>query len=181
MAIAKKPTISIHEPTDLSADTGLTLNVADEEGTCRLAAALASVAGLGDVIALVGDLGAGKTVFARAFIRARAAAAGREVSEVPSPTFTLVQQYDLGREVLWHADLYRIEDVSEIDELGLDEALADGILLVEWPDRWGDRLPPTALIVHLTTTDDAAARGIAFDAPNEWTGRLDKCLGRFRA
>lgn len=146
--------------------------VAGEAGTARLAAAIARRARRGDVVALVGDLGAGKTVFARAFIQARAADAGAGVAEVPSPTFTLVQVYEIGDETIWHADLYRIADPSEIDELGLDEARADGILLVEWPDRWGGGLPDEALIVRIGLGAAAETRNISLDAPTGWAGRL---------
>lgn len=148
------------------------ITVEGEAGTARLAAALARRARRGDVVALVGDLGAGKTVFARAFIQARAAAAGAAVAEVPSPTFTLVQVYEIGDETIWHADLYRIADPSEIDELGLDEARADGMLLVEWPDRWGDGLPPEALIVRIGLGSAPDIRTISLEAPSAWDGRL---------
>ncbi len=123
---------------------------------------------------MVGDLGAGKTVFARAFIRARAARAGRRIAEVPSPTFTLVQTYDLGGEPVWHADLYRLADPSEVEELGLDEARAGGILLVEWPDRWGDGLPADALIVRLAVGNTPAGRAITLDAPCAWADRVQE-------
>lgn len=154
------------------ADAVPRLAVRSEAETARLAAALAAVARPGDVIALVGELGAGKTVFARAFIRARAAATGAAVAEVPSPTFTLVQLYEIGDEIVWHADLYRIADPSEIDELGLDEARAGGILLVEWPDRWGEGLPRDALVVHIAPGPTRHERTIFLDAPGTWAGRL---------
>jgi tRNA threonylcarbamoyladenosine biosynthesis protein TsaE len=102
-----------------------------ETATIELAARLASVAEPGDVLALDGPLGAGKTVFARGFIRALTT----PDEEVPSPTFTLVQIYDGPDCPIHHFDLYRIEAADELTELGIEEALADGITLIEWPER----------------------------------------------
>jgi len=130
----------------------LDLSLPDAAATARLGAALAAVLRAGDVVALYGDLGAGKTALARALIRALPGPDGPEaaaVEEVPSPTFTLVQTYERDPAPVWHFDLYRIEDPAEIDELGFAEALADGIVLVEWPERLGDRLPAGALAVTL--------------------------------
>jgi tRNA threonylcarbamoyladenosine biosynthesis protein TsaE len=109
--------------------------------TEALARALAPRLRARDTIGLSGPLGAGKTAFARALIGARLAALGR-AEEVPSPSYTLVQTYDLGDVELWHADLYRLGDASELAELGLGDAFATAITLVEWPDRLG-RLRPT--------------------------------------
>lgn len=105
----------------------------DEAATADLAADLAPLLRPGDLLLLAGTLGAGKTAFARALIGARAGAA----VEVPSPTFTLVQTYDLPGGPIWHFDLYRLAGPDEVIELGWDEARADGIALVEWPDRLG--------------------------------------------
>ena len=102
-----------------------------ESQIAALAATLAAALRPGDIVALSGDLGAGKTTFARAVI----GALGWE-GEVPSPTFTLVQPYDTDPEV-WHVDLYRLDDPREADALGLFET--DAVLLVEWPERLGDR------------------------------------------
>ena len=110
------------------------IEIPDEASLARLAGRVAVLARPGDLIALEGDLGAGKTSFARAFINALQDAP----EEVPSPTFTLVQQYETRAGTVLHADLYRIADRSETDALGLIDALGDAILLVEWPDR----LPP---------------------------------------
>lgn len=118
----------------------------NEQETAALAARLAAQLGAGSLVALTGDLGAGKSTFARAFIRARL---GDEDAEVPSPTFILVQTYDApdGTEI-WHADLYRLTDPEEVFELGLDEARDDAVCLIEWPDRmpedwWHDALELT--------------------------------------
>ncbi|MEQ8964400.1 MAG: tRNA (adenosine(37)-N6)-threonylcarbamoyltransferase complex ATPase subunit type 1 TsaE [Azospirillaceae bacterium] len=116
-----------------------------EAATIALAQALAPALAPGAVITLAGDLGTGKTVFARALIRH---AAGAPDLEVPSPTFTLVQVYDTPDMVIWHFDLYRLSDPEEVVELDWDEALA-GVVLVEWPDRLGDRLPADRLAVTL--------------------------------
>lgn len=120
----------------------------DPAATAALAAALAPHLGPGDTVALEGPLGAGKTAFARALIAARLADAA-DAAEIPSPSYTLVQSYDLGAATLWHADLYRLGDVSELAELGLEEALETAIVLVEWPDRLGPLLPARRLAVAL--------------------------------
>jgi len=120
----------------------------DEQATCRLAARAAALARAGDVVLLGGPFGAGKTAFARAFLRA----ATREPDlVVPSPSFTLVQTYPLpeGGEV-WHYDLWRVGGPEEVGELGWEEARR-GIVLVEWPDRLGALAPPDALTVVLAS------------------------------
>ena len=122
-----------------------------ESDTEKLAAALAEKLTAGDVVLLSGDLGAGKTVFARALIRA---CAGDPALDVPSPTFTLAQTYDTPRGTVWHFDLYRIEDEEEIYELGWEDALSDGIVIVEWPQRLGSLAPPDALAVTFGTSTD---------------------------
>lgn len=109
-----------------------TLSGIDQEAVVRLAEAFAVKARAGDVIALVGDLGAGKTTFARAFIRA---VLGDPEAEVPSPTFSLVQLYDHPRFVVAHADLYRLSSEDEARELGLGDLATSGVVLVEWPER----------------------------------------------
>lgn len=122
------------------------LSLRDEAQTRRLATALGAHLRPGDVILLSGDIGAGKTAFARALIRSL-----QDVPEdVPSPTFTLVQVYDTRQGEVWHADLYRIARVSEIEELGLSDAFASAICLIEWPDRLGDLTPPGALDLGLS-------------------------------
>lgn len=136
--------------------------LAGEGDTARLAAALADLARPGDVIALSGELGVGKTRFARAFIAHRT---GSE-EEVPSPTFTLVQTYETPEAIIWHFDLYRLESAAEACELGLEEALGDGISLIEWPERLGSLLPADRLEVHL-----------AFAAPSEPQRRTVRLVG----
>ena len=109
-----------------------------EQDTMALAAQVAHDARPGDVFLLRGDLGSGKTVFARAFVRALS---DDPATEVPSPTFTLVQIYDTSRSKIWHFDFYRIEDEGEIYNIGWEEALDGNIVLVEWPERLGRALP----------------------------------------
>jgi len=116
----------------------------DEAATARLGATLATRLRPGDVVALNGPLGAGKTTLARAILRA---ASGDPQLIVPSPTFTLVEQYDTPAGPYWHFDLYRLEEPGQVFELGWEEALAGGIVLVEWADRLGPLLPP-----HLDVT-----------------------------
>jgi tRNA threonylcarbamoyladenosine biosynthesis protein TsaE len=125
-----------------------TLTLADAAATERLAAAIAPRLARGDFLGLSGGLGAGKSLFARALIAARLAAVGR-AEEIPSPSYTLVQTYDLGDAELWHADLYRLGTPGEVVELGLDEAFDRAIAVVEWAERLGDALPARRLALEL--------------------------------
>lgn len=146
----------------------LTLALPDQAATEALAARLQALLRPGDVVALGGDLGAEKTTLARALIRA---AAGAEV-EVPSPTFTLVQIYDLPFGMLWHFDLYRLAGPEEVIELGWDEARAEGIALVEWPDRLGPLLPAERLDIVLTFGARPGTRVAAITGSDGWADRL---------
>jgi N-acetylmuramate 1-kinase len=119
----------------------------DERATYRLAADVASSLQPGDFVTLSGDLGAGKTTLARALIRHLA---GNSAIEVPSPTFTLMQPYDLPQFPLVHADLYRLSGATELEELGLDDLPEGAVVLLEWPDRAPGFLPPDRLDVALT-------------------------------
>jgi tRNA threonylcarbamoyladenosine biosynthesis protein TsaE len=114
------------------------LYLPDEAATERLGAQLAERLRPRDILALRGGLGAGKTTLARAILRA---ASGDPSLVVPSPTFTLVEVYDTRRGAFWHFDLYRLEAAEQIFELGWEEARADGIVLIEWPERLGALLP----------------------------------------
>jgi tRNA threonylcarbamoyladenosine biosynthesis protein TsaE len=135
-----------------------------EEATAAMGAALARVARVGDVITLSGPLGVGKTALARGFLRSLG-----HKSDVPSPTFPIVQPYDELEPPVWHVDLYRIEGRSEIGELGLDAA-ADAVLLVEWPDRAGGGLWPDALALSLDFGTDSD-RILTAKVPPAWEGR----------
>jgi tRNA threonylcarbamoyladenosine biosynthesis protein TsaE len=123
-----------------------TLTLAGPAATERLARAIAPHLRPGDVLALTGGLGAGKSTFARALIADRLAAVGG-AEDIPSPSYTLVQTYDVGDAELWHADLYRLAGARDVAELGLDEGFATAICLVEWADRLGPALPPRALLL----------------------------------
>ena len=127
-----------------------TLTLATPAATDALARALAPHLDAGDTLCLVGGLGAGKSHLARAVISARLAALGR-AEHIPSPSYTLVQTYDLDGLELWHADLYRLGSVDEIAELGLEEAFGSAICLVEWADRLGPALPARRLTIALET------------------------------
>jgi tRNA threonylcarbamoyladenosine biosynthesis protein TsaE len=143
------------------------IDLPDEIATAALAARLAGMVRPGDVIALKGELGAGKTSFARAFIRARG---GDE--DVPSPTFTLVQTYDLPGGTVWHFDLYRLRAPEEAWELGIEEAFAEGITLIEWPERLGMLLPPRRLLVTLDFTAAPGARRATLAGDGAWVPRF---------
>ncbi len=125
--------------------------------TDALAGRLAQLAEVGDIIGLAGDLGAGKTTFARAFIRARIGPV-----EVPSPTFTLVQMYENGGAPVWHFDLYRLENSKEIYELGIEEAFDNAICLIEWPEKMAGNEPPDWLEIRLTAGGSETSRRAAF-------------------
>lgn len=144
--------------------------LADEDATIRLGQDLALAVRPGDCLAFHGELGAGKSTLARALIRCMA---DDPALDVPSPTFTLVQSYRL-RIPIAHFDLYRISDPSELIELGLDEALSDGAVLVEWPERAGEDLP--ADVIHIRLSDHANGRRVTMDGPQEALYRFDRSL-----
>ena len=135
------------------------------EATEALGRTLAASLRPGDVVALYGDLGAGKTTLARGILRGL----GFE-GDVASPTFPIVLPYEQIDLPVWHVDLYRIDDPAEIDELALDEALEDGALLIEWPERLGARLWPETLKLTLAR-DGSGARALTADVPAAWGGR----------
>jgi tRNA threonylcarbamoyladenosine biosynthesis protein TsaE len=145
----------------------LELDLADEAATRRLGTQLAALVRPGDVVALWGDLGSGKTTLARALIQALVG----EDEEVPSPTFTLVQTYDGPEATLWHFDLYRLERPEDSLELGLEDALADGLVLIEWPERLGRLLPRRRLDLSLAPGASAEGRRAILAGGDEWTQR----------
>ncbi len=139
----------------------------DAEATEALGRSLAARLGVGDVIALSGDLGAGKSTLARGIL------AGLGFGgDAPSPTFPLVIPYDPPDVTLpvWHIDLYRLERAEDAVELGLDDALSDGALLIEWPERLGGDLPGAALILSLAVEGEAARR-LTATVPPSWATR----------
>jgi len=154
----------------------LDLLLPDEAATAALARRVAARARAGDVIALYGDLGTGKTAFARAFITALPHPAGA-TDEVPSPTFTLVQGYERDPAPVWHFDLYRIARPEEVYELGFEEALSDGISLIEWAERLGRLLPADRLDVHLAYGATETARRATLTGAGSWLARLNGIAG----
>ena len=149
-------------------NTPATLSLADEAATTRLGAAVAKLLKTGDAVLLWGDLGAGKSTLARGLVRSLT----RPDEEVPSPTFTLVQQYEPtsgARPFLSHFDLYRLADADEAFELGLDEAMDEGAIIVEWPQRLGARLPPNRLDIELTIVSEGRLARIT--PHGDFTGR----------
>jgi tRNA threonylcarbamoyladenosine biosynthesis protein TsaE len=144
------------------------IELPDEAATAALATRLARLVRRGDVIALKGELGTGKTSFARAFIQARA---GRD-EIVPSPTFTLMQVYGLPDLSIWHFDGYRLRDPEEGWELGIEDAFRDGVSLVEWPERFGPLIPERRLEITFEHGAAAEARRAIIDPGPEWAARL---------
>jgi tRNA threonylcarbamoyl adenosine modification protein YjeE len=133
----------------------------DLAATAELGARIAAALRPGDAVALEGDLGAGKTTLARAILQAAGVA-----ESVPSPTFTLVQDYQANGMTISHYDLYRLKNASEMDELGLDEALEDGSVLVEWPERAEGYLPADTL--HVRMDDDDGNRRARLEGVARW-------------
>src|ERR1700722_6627864 len=130
-----------------SGGASFSVALADEYATRRLAVDVANALRPGDMVTLSGDLGAGKTTFARALIRHLAE---DETTEVPSPPFTLMQSYELPRFQVVHVDLYRTSGMAELAELGFDDLPAGAVVLLKWPDRAGNLLPPDRLDIALT-------------------------------
>ncbi len=149
--------------------TTTTLRLSTETDTDLLGQTLSNYARAGDCFLLRGQIGSGKSAFARAFIRALL---GQE-TDVPSPTFTLVQTYDYGDLEIWHADLYRLTSTYEIEELGLTDAFDHAICLVEWPDRLDTLTPKDALHLHLEDgeNDDARIATLRW-TDSKWKGKL---------
>jgi tRNA threonylcarbamoyladenosine biosynthesis protein TsaE len=135
--------------------------------TRALAARLAPLLRAGNVVALSGELGAGKTFLARAIIQALGGP-----DEVPSPTFTLVQTYDLSPAPVWHFDLYRLARPEEAYELDIEDAFIDAISLIEWPERLGALLPRDRLDIHLAYGDTPDSRVATITGGPSWTERL---------
>lgn len=163
-----RPILRGNQPAIYNGWAMAAFDLPDEAATAALAARIAAQARTGDVIALKGDLGVGKTSFARAFIRAR----GDAAEEVPSPTFTFLQVYEAGGATVWHFDLYRLGASEEAWELGIEEAFAGGISLIEWPERLGSLLPRRRLEIALAFCEQAQARRAVCTGGAEWQARL---------
>jgi tRNA threonylcarbamoyl adenosine modification protein YjeE len=140
----------------------MSVELKDEAATAALGGRIARGLRPGDAVLLAGELGAGKTALARSILRALGVK-----EHVPSPTFTLVQPYETQTLAVRHFDLYRIEAPGDLDELGLEDALSDGAILVEWPERATSRLPEDALRIHLRATGENS-RAADISGPARW-------------
>jgi len=143
------------------------LHLSDQGATERLGRAVAARVRVGEAVCLYGPLGAGKSTLARALIRTLADAA----EAVPSPTFTLVQTYQGADFPVAHFDLYRLNRPEEVDEIGLDDALSAGAVVIEWPERLGQSLPPDRLAIHLAPGEAEGARTARTQGFGAWSGR----------
>jgi tRNA threonylcarbamoyl adenosine modification protein YjeE len=135
--------------------------------TEKFAAEIAPHLRVGDVLALLGDLGAGKTTFARALLRALGI-----TGEVPSPTFSLVQSYDTSHFVVNHYDLYRLKNETELEELDWDDAMASGVMVVEWPERAARYMPDDRLDLHFVIESDGS-RHCTIRPQGQWRQRWE--------
>jgi tRNA threonylcarbamoyladenosine biosynthesis protein TsaE len=141
------------------------VRIKDEKAMLAFGRKLAATLRPGDVVTLSGPLSAGKTTLVRGLL----AGLGHK-GEVPSPSFALVQPYDMLTPPVWHVDLYRIEEPSELDELGLDDVGTEGVLLVEWPEHAGRRTWSQALALSLEVLEDGE-RALTAEVPAAWEGR----------
>jgi tRNA threonylcarbamoyladenosine biosynthesis protein TsaE len=137
----------------------------DEAATLAFGGKLAKALRVGDVVTLSGSLSAGKTTLARGLLRALG-----HKGEVPSPSFAIVQPYEDLKLPVWHVDLYRVDDPSDLAELGLEDIREDGVLIVEWPEHGDAAMWPEALALSLNVADDGA-RALTAVVPAAWEGR----------
>lgn len=153
-------------------ESPFSLALPDLAATAALGRRLAALLRRGDVVALKGGLGAGKTTLAREIV----AALSPDETEVPSPTFTLVQTYPValadGPGELWHFDLYRLDRADQVDELGLDEALAGAVSLIEWPELIERQLPRDRILSVALAIDADGARSATLSGGKSWGERL---------
>ena len=152
----------------------LSVFLPDDTATTRLGILLAGLVGPGDTLLLHGSIGAGKTHLARALIQARLGRA----DDVPSPSFTLVQTYRADGTDIWHADLYRLSHPDEVLELGLDDAFATALCLIEWPERLGRSTPKNALHITLSAEDDGRRAVLSGRAYSHVLARLAVLWGK---
>lgn len=141
------------------------MKLKDEKATLAFGRKLARLLRPGDVVTLSGALSAGKTTLVRGLLGALGHRA-----EVPSPSFAIVQPYEELDPPVWHVDLYRIENASDLDELGLEDIREDGVLIVEWPEHARSDAWPEALALSLDVTDNGV-RALTADVPASWEGR----------
>lgn len=141
-----------------------------EDALVRFGQSLAPLLRAGDTLLLTGEIGAGKSVLSRSIIQSLLPFP----EDVPSPTFTLVQTYEIGSFDIWHCDLYRLTDISQIDELGLSDAFEAEVCIVEWPQILGDFAPKDALQITIEPTQTQGFRTITIQNPtSDWAQRLD--------
>ena len=156
----------------MSIEFPVLLTLRSPDDTAALARCIAPQLRRGDTILLAGEIGAGKTHFARALIQHLQATTGH-IEDVPSPTFTLVQTYDVGDNQIWHADLYRLSSGDEIEELGLRDAFDTAICLIEWPERLGQLRPLNAIEFEFQTSDEPDERTLTLRTnARRWQGLL---------
>ncbi len=150
----------------------LIFDLATEAETAELAVRFGKQLETGDVVLLEGDIGTGKTCFARHLIQSQQ----RLTEDVPSPSFTLVQVYDTKPGQIWHADLYRLSSPDDVEELGLSDAFQTAICLIEWPDRLGELAPEDALLIRFELGDTETARTLTFSWQNDRWANLSKAI-----
>lgn len=141
------------------------MKLKDEKATLAFGRKLAGSLRAGDIVTLAGQLSAGKTTLVRGLL-----AALGHAGDVPSPSFAIVQPYEALDPPIWHVDLYRIENASDLDELGLDDIREDGVLIIEWPEHAGPDMWPEALALSLAVEEDGT-RALTAEVPASWEGR----------
>jgi len=141
------------------------MKLKDEAATLAFGAGLAKALRVGDVVTLSGPLSAGKTTLVRGLLKALG-----HKGEVPSPSFAIVQPYESLQPPVWHVDLYRIDDPSDLAELGLEDIRDDGVLIIEWPEHGDAAAWPEALNLSLNVDEDGA-RALTANVPSAWEGR----------
>ena len=148
----------------------ININLKSEKDTLKFGSNLAKIARCGDIFALSGDLGTGKTVVARGFIKQ---IIGNDTN-VASPTFNLVNTYESNKGTIWHFDLYRLENSNEIEELGLDEAISEGICIIEWPEKATNEIPKNRLCIFLKEGEQTGVRSVQITSHGSWKDRIVK-------